>query len=499
MWAVPKKMAKAPMPIIKERTMQTKSSRKDREKKVQSTVQSKPTTKSKASNDAKRGLVMTEETGNARRKIKKKEGMQNVSDNVEGMSESAAEVVELVGSNSGSDIEDGTPVDGSISLQERTMEAENESSENGISGNSSDSDNSDDGDTSANRMRTGLPLLAEAVVSLKGNPSRTLNSESTRSDIGLEETLDTGEICLTKAVIEEIIPDYENDSSCVSSSAGVECEGKSRNTQSTGQGFRNLEDVLGHSYSKLEQDCDGDKEAVTEINPEVYSDTTQTNCDSVEAGTEHNPLEIEEGEESEGTGDLTSLSEGESDGEGTEGSKEGDQHTTDSCEAQLDIRLENATKSVEVTGDESLVESDEESAGSPRHDKYNTSDLKTSDQVESDDSIAPDCLTLKSDSLPIEHTDSESSKADVAKVVEVHEEDHVSLSVALAQLLDSGCGGAEGTETLTIHSVSSNVQPEQEERREVVALEVNSRGMYLPSSIIWGLSYTCVVLSLYLY
>ncbi|KAK8403347.1 hypothetical protein O3P69_000458 [Scylla paramamosain] len=468
-WAIPKKVAKAPVPSIKEKTIQPKSSRKDREKKVQSTVQSKPPSKSKASPDAKRGLVMTEETGNARRKIKKKEGMQNVGDEVEDVSESGSEVVEMAETTSVSDVEDDAGVDDGVSLPERTLNSKKECSENSTSSGNSDSGTSDHVDSSENIVRTGLPLLAEAVVSLKDTSSRTLSSNPSRSDRGQEETLDTGEICLTKAVIEEVIPDFGNEGSYVSSSVSGECEVNTRNTQSTGQVFRNLEDVLGHSYSRLEQDCEVQDEAVTEQSP------SQTNCASEETGTESEAPDIEaEDGGSEGVGDVTVHSEGE--GEGEEGSKEGDQHTTDSCEAQLDIRLESENKDVKASRDESQEKSeksDEDPAEAPG-DNDNTIDLKTTDQAESVSSMTPDCLTMKSDSMPAENTDSESSKAGVA---EVAEEEHVSLSVALAQLLDSGCGEAEGTETLTIHSVSPGVQAEQEERQEVVALELNSRGM----------------------
>lgn len=440
-------------------------------------MQSKPTSKSKASPDTKRGLVMIEETGNARRKIKKKEGMQNVGDDVEDVGESATEVVvEMTETTSVSDIEDGTTVNASISLQERTVNKQ-ESSENCLGGGNGDSGNSGGNvDSSANIIRTGLPLLAEAVVSLKDVPSRTLNSDSIRSDRGLEETLDTDEICLTKAVIEEIIPDYGNDSSCVSSSVGSEVN--SRNTQSTGQMFRNLEDVLGHSYSKLGKDCDVQDEAVGEPGSPVesYPGNIQTNCDTEEVGTESKALEMEaESGESVETWDLRAHSHGE--GKVEEVSEEGDQNTTDLCEAQLDIRLESESGNAEVTRDESEVESGEESARNPREDKNDAANFENTGQAENESSITPDCL--KSDSLPIEHTDSENSKADVTEVVEEEEEDHVSLSVALAQLIDSGCGEAEGTETLTIHSVSPGVQPEQEERREVMALEVNSRGVCL--------------------
>ncbi|KAG0715949.1 Zinc finger and BTB domain-containing protein 49 [Chionoecetes opilio] len=484
-WAAPKKMARGPpFPSIKERPMQSKSSRRDRERRLQNTVPSKAISKNKASPDTKRGLVMTEETGNARRKIKKKEGMENVGDEeeeevvdeVDDVSESATEVVESV--ESVSDVEDDTGVDGSTDVEDRTNVEEEEPSEHCIDSESSDSDDSGNVDSAADVMRTGLPLLAEAVVSLKNIPSRTLHSDPRV----LEETLDTGEICLTKAVIEEIIPDYENESSCVSSI--VECEVNARNTQNTGEVLRNVEEDLGHTYSKREQNCDVIRDGtMTEANSPVKEyPNSPISIDSEEAeleSEESTALEIEiETGESVGRNNLSPHSEGE--GEGDEGSREGDQDATDSCEAQLDTRLES--ESGEVNRDESEVESDEESMGSLKEDeddKDNTrnsiADLKTTGQEESESSMTPDCATQKSDSM-IEHTDSESSKAEVTETEVVEEEeDHVSLSVALAQLLDSGCDEAEGTETLTIHSACPGVK--QEERKEVMALEVNQTGM----------------------
>lgn len=464
-------MAKAPSPNIKEKPMQPKSSRKDKEKKVQNTVQSRSTSKSKVLPDAKRGLVMTEETGNARRKIKRREGMENVGDDREDTSESAGELFETAETTNVSDAEDATEEGASISLEERTENVTEETSEVCVG-----DGNGDSGDGVGERtgsIRTGLPLLAEAVVSLKDIPSRTSNSDSSRSERGVEEMLDTGDFCLTKAIVEEVIPDFGNDTSYVSTCALPEVN--SRNTQhSTGQVFRNLEDVLGHSYSKPGQDCDREDEAKAEPKSPVraHLSTIDTNSGSEEAETENAASEVEADVGSdeafrEQHHEWERKSEEETTGEG-------DQHTMDFSEAQLDIRLECSSKNSEVTKDGSEVYSIEESTEHlGEEDNVNT--LEDNDQTENESVAASDFAAQNSDGPATDQAISENSKGGAEEVLE-EEEGHVSLSVALAQLLDSGCGEAEGTETLTIHSVSPGVQAGREEKKEVMEMDVGSRG-----------------------
>ncbi|XP_050712921.1 uncharacterized protein LOC126996478 isoform X2 [Eriocheir sinensis] len=472
-WASPKKMAKAPSPNVKEKLMQPKSSRKDKEKKVQNTVQSRSTSKSKVLPDAKRGLVMTEETGNARRKIKRREGMENVGDDREDTSESAGELLEMAETTNVSDAEDATEEVASISLEERTEDVTEETSD--VCDGDGNGDNGDGVDERTGSIRTGLPLLAEAVVSLKDIPSRTSNSDSSRCERGVEEMLDTGDFCLTKAIVEEVIPDFGNDASYVSSCALPEVN--SRNTQqSAGQVFRNLEDVLGHSYSKPGQDCDKEDEAKAEPKSPVraHPSTIDTSSGSEEAETENAALEVEPGD----VGSDEAFREQHHEWERKKEEViigEGDQHTMDFSEAQLDIRLECSSKNSEVTKDGSEVYSIEEST---EHlgEEDNANTLEDNDQTENESVTTSDFAAQNSDGPMTDQAISENSKGGAEEVLE-EEEGHVSLSVALAQLLDSGCGEAEGTETLTIHSVSPGVQAGREEKKEVMELDVSSRAM----------------------
>lgn len=453
-WASPKKMAKTTLPTVKEKPTHPKLSRKDKEKKVQNTVQ-RSSSKSKVS-DTKRGLVTVEEMGYTRRKIKRRDGMQDVSDNLENVSDNVAEVVEVAETDASED--DATP-GASISV-ERTENVTEKPSEICIGGSGGDSNHS--GGECMDSIRTGLPLLAEAVVSLNDIPSRTSKSD-VKSDRGLqEEMLDTGELCLTKAVVEEVVPDFGNDTSYVS---GTEV---TRNTLSESQGFRNLEDVLGHSYSKPGQDCDVDDKA--ELRPVRAYPKTPRNSDNEEAETEHAGSEADVGSDGEEFG----VEHDEREGKREEVLEEGDQVNVEFSEAQLDIRLECTSKSSEVTKDESdvdsLVESMVESVEHQEEEEEENSHVLEDDQTEK--SVATDFAAQNSDTLSDEQNETKRGEAEVLE----EEEEHVSLSVALAQLIDSGCGETEGTETLTIHSVSPSVQAGREEQKEIVAMEVSSRG-----------------------
>lgn len=85
-WAIPKKPAKLAPTSVKGKTAQ-KAGKKGKEKKTQNKVQVKNFSKCKSSQGTKRGLVTLEEAGNARRKVKKKEGVRDVGSNMSAVNE----------------------------------------------------------------------------------------------------------------------------------------------------------------------------------------------------------------------------------------------------------------------------------------------------------------------------------------------------------------------------------------------------------------------------
>lgn len=481
-WAIPKKPAKLIPTNVKGKNAQ-KPGRKGKEKMTQGKVQVKNFNKSKSSQGTKRGPVTLEEAGNARRKVKKKEGIKDVGSNKDTGNENSVLTQNvnkkrvMLESLENAVKED---VETDYKSQSTVMYQENKSS--------IDSSNVS-GDTSkcigVTDVRTGVPSVASTKDDYENIKLSTLHNENVNNDRGIEETLFTGEICLNKAVIEEIVPDYEISDSQTADKNVNSISGKKTSFiegVNSSHVYRNIEDVLGHSYSKVKslgsencedsnkQKCDCDSPEVVEKSEREVDDyiLTDTSTDQQVIKTQLSCV----GEEFSVTKTKHLLDTGE-------------QELTDTCNPQLDVCIKDDfqktnqnRKDVEEHSDmkdRNINEFFLENTVVSRESIYSIRNtfMPEKDNCKLLDNITQKFCTQKEGTVvvPIENLDAESHRDGV-------EEDHVSLSVALAQLVDSDNGGeAEGTETVTIHSASSVVQVEEEEGRGIVAVEVKPKGI----------------------
>lgn len=486
-WAIPKKPAKLAPTSVKGKTAQ-KAGKKGKEKKTQNKVQVKNFSKCKSSQGTKRGLVTLEEAGNARRKVKKKEGVRDVGSNMSAVNEisvlspSAIKKKVILESLEDAVKED---IENDYSSQSRITYQENKAS--------IDSSN-DCGGTSkcivVTDVRTGIPSEASSKDDYENFRLSTLHNENVNSDRGIEETLFTGEICLNKAVIEEIVPDYEiSDSQTADKNVNtVSCKKASLiEGVNSSHLFRNIEDVLGHSYSKVKslssdnskdldkQKCDNDSPEETEKSEREISNYASTGTSSDQLVIKRQLCSVEEELSETKTRLLIDTREKE---------------LTDTDKPKLDVCSKseyqetklNRKGGIELSDvkDRDIKENFLENTVVSRESVY---DIRSTFLPEKDNCKLLGNKTQKfcaqtEDTVvvPIDHPGAEPHQDD-------EEEDHVSLSVALAQLVDSDNGGeAEGTETVTIHSASSVVQVEEEERNRIVAVEVSSKDEVIEKS-----------------
>ncbi|XP_042215219.1 uncharacterized protein LOC121861494 isoform X1 [Homarus americanus] len=489
-WSVPKKSSKLTSSNVKGKNVQ-KQIKKVKEKKTTSKVLTKNLNKSKPSQGTKRGLITPEEAGNARRKVKKKEGVRDVGISKDTLPQDSTKAL----------------IKEEVMLEslENSLKEDNEThnkSQNSVTYIDSKSlidcrnvcaNTSKDFDD--DNVRTGIPCVVPTQGSCKNLNSSTLCHALVDSDRGLEETLFTDEVCLHKAVIEEIIPDYEisdsqTDKKTVDSS-GVEIS--FTDGVNSSQAFRNIEDVLGHSYSKVKS---------LDINISGEDSSTCSNKSGKDSDIEEKDNDIGEGiaqygEQAENHNFANPYSDHQvmktqiecrdklSEGRSKTELNKGEQELANSCKPQSEPCVENSIRRIhqdDSDGEEHSEVIDQNSTESVSEYPVVTKDslfsINNKFTPEKDNCKLLGNVTQKfgtqSESntvvVPMEHSIVEPQQ-------DSEEEDHVSLSVALAQLVDTGCSGeGEDTETVTIHSASSVVQvAEEETARTIATLEVNTK------------------------
>ncbi|XP_045591980.1 uncharacterized protein [Procambarus clarkii] len=475
-WAVPKKSSKPVPSNVKERNFQ-KSLKKEREKKTQNKLEVKSMTKIKACQGTKRGLITPEEAGNARRKVKKKDDVKDVGVNRETVREDL-----LIAENIKKEkvtfvsVENNLKEDAETEYksENRVICIDNKSSIDckNICANTSKCIDNDE--------RTGIPCVAYLEEGCKKMSSSTLCNDVVDKSRGIEETLCTDDVCLNKAIVEEVIPDYH-----VSDSQSVEVVGNSGSEEgfseddNSSEAFRNIEDVLGHSYSKTKSsvqsakdseaekhDSDDSEEVIERCAERVENHSTERLCsDQQIEKSQFQCVEVSETREIP----LPDV---------------GGREVTGTCKKP---KYNTCTKSnfQEICqNSESLEEHSEVTEGQIKNNILENS-LASRDSIYIKNTLIPEKDTCRLlDSITKQFcTQSESSKAvvpieqgETAPQHDSDEEDHVSLSVALAQLVDSGCSDdAEGTETVTIHSAASVVQVAEQETGPIVPLELSSK------------------------
>ncbi|KAK3871796.1 hypothetical protein Pcinc_023083 [Petrolisthes cinctipes] len=204
-WAVPKKSTKATTGTTATKDkIPYKPPKREKEKREPEKPQNKTNLKSKASQGIKRGPITVEEAGNARRKVKKKEGAKDVHHSVESSTPvaTAKKINAKVTSKQAMNTQNHDCEDVSKNL----LSLENKSS---IS-NSFTNENESKCDVNLRTDNSCSKSILHKKESQNSDAEVSLNEDDEIDcDRRLEESLYTGEVCLNTAVIEEVVPDYD--------------------------------------------------------------------------------------------------------------------------------------------------------------------------------------------------------------------------------------------------------------------------------------------------
>lgn len=201
---MPKKSTKAtPGATPTKEKIPYKPPKREKEKKEPDKPNNKSNLKSKSSQGIKRGPITVEEAGNARRKVRKKEGVKDVSPSVEGsiLATTAKKLDTKVSSRQVMNTQNLECEDVSNNL----LSIENKSNIR----NSFTQENESKCDVNFRTENTCSKSIQDKKESQSSDADISFNEENEIGcDRRLEESLYTGEVCLSTAVIEEVVPDY---------------------------------------------------------------------------------------------------------------------------------------------------------------------------------------------------------------------------------------------------------------------------------------------------
>ncbi|XP_053643606.2 uncharacterized protein [Cherax quadricarinatus] len=470
-WAVPKKSSKPTPTNVKEKSPQ-KSVKKEKDKKDRSKTDIKNMERMQLCEGTKRGLITPEEAGNARRKVKKKEGRSDVGTNKDTLSEDLL-AREYVKKEKVTFVEEDDETDYKSQIRQTCKDIKSSVDCKNVCVNKCEFVDNDE--------RTGVPCVALVNDNCQKFSSSTLCSVVDNSR-GVEETLCIEDVCLNKAVIEEVVPDCQ-----ISESQNIENSVNSggHDAFSTGsvnssEAFRSVENAVGHFYSEGRL-LGSDKSTDNFDTHKQDSDKCRQVIERGVENVENHSLVSTYSDQHVKTQQLKSVEE-------LSEMKEkcvqdiGEKEVTGTCKPPFDICTKNIGKGINqnVEGQEEhhemknkiVRENVLENSASKERAILKSALAPEKDTVRLPNNITPNFSTNSESStvvVPIEHPEMEPQP-------DSEEEDHVSLSVALAQLVDSGCSDeVEGTETVTIHSASSVVQVTEQKTGAIVTLELNSK------------------------
>ncbi|XP_063588981.1 uncharacterized protein LOC134766157 [Penaeus indicus] len=516
-WAVPKKPSK-PGTSAKGKCA-PKTDKKGRKTQTQTKVQIKNLSKSHPQQNIKRVHSATEESGNSRRKIKKTEGTKDVGTDGSGTSEVPSEPVSKRGKKlSGDHSEKNLESDDGADFRSQKRWGYTESSLDGQSVDTTRNTRSEGkvntsrrtewcGGTSSESTRgNSLDALCYAVEKYGGRD--------------VEETLLTDDVCLHKVVIEEVVTDYRiSESNCDVKDLDVEHKVREdighkdeyRDAVDILDSFHsktgecdkgNSEKLLTKKNESI--DVVKVKSPVLEVK-ENSSDGTSIESIFGEEGVQEVKDTLVKDELNEGES-YTSVQEGLSNVKDLSCNEDSLQRQENLCVVRdkLQEGRSSTVKDVKSEGKNLCSAIDDELCG------VHSCEDKLDESISRDKELAKDqCASVKvksgkhgketkekqsentcnidvdeekkriKDGTDSENTEEQESDSGVevktasnipfknegmgvvptnteAAAGEDSEEDHVSLALALAQLVNSECGGeVEGAETVTIHSASS--------------------------------------------
>lgn len=533
-WAVPKKPSK-PGTSAKGKCA-PKTDKKGRKTQTQTKVQIKNLSKGHPQQNLKRVHSATEESGNSRRKIKKTEGTKDVGTDGSGTSEVPSEPVSKRGKKlSGDHSEKNLESDDGADFRSQKRWGYTESS---LDGQGVDTTRNTRSDGKVNTSRRTEWCGGTSSESTRGNSLDALcYAVEKYGERDVEETLLTDDVCLHKVVIEEVVTDYRiSESNC--DVKDLDVEHKVREDIGHKDEYRDAVDILDHSHSKAEECNKRNSEKllrekdesidVVKIKPPVLevkeNSFDGTSIESIFGEEGANAVkdtlvkdELNEGARytsvQEGLSDVKDLSCIEDRLQGQEKLcvvrdkyQEGRSSTVKdvkseeknlcstvdelcevrSSEGKLDesiSRVKEVAKdqcvSVKVKSEkhgkeakkkqiENIYVDEEKSRIKDVSDSENTEEEESNSSVEAKTASN---IPFKNEGTVVVPTNTEAAAG------EDSEEDHVSLALALAQLVNSECGGeVGGAETVTIHSASSVDHLENE--AGVVTLGCKAEGMF---------------------
>lgn len=201
---MPKKSTKAtPGATATKEKIPYKPPKREKEKKEPDKPQNKSNLKSKSSQGIKRGPITVEEAGNARRKVRKKEGVKDVSPSVES-SILATTAKKLDAKVSSKQIMNTQNLD-CKDVSNKLLSIENKSNIR----NSFTQENESKCDANFRTETACSKSIQDKKESQSSDADISFNEDNEIGcDRRLEESLYTGEVCLNTAVIEEVVPDY---------------------------------------------------------------------------------------------------------------------------------------------------------------------------------------------------------------------------------------------------------------------------------------------------